>query len=533
AWGDKNAGFIDSQLAYLDEFSEQSGAVLAFANTVTDRDDGFVREYITRLEGTDKLSMSGHMAQLATGTTPPERGLIDWQIPEDLRTSVFQQLPADLIVKFGKIPPMRAKLKEWLKDRIVYVGADLEQRDRKLTPMSVGDGALQSIPGVTMQAHVLAQLIDGRVVNNASDELGWVLIAVMALVGVVLGLLKAPLVLRGGGFILTVVFYLGVMYFLAASEILFLPIASVMASLAVSFALGVGLDGFLTQRDEQFIRGAFSHYLDPAMVDELAENPDALRLGGDKREMSLIFTDIAGFTTMSEELEPEQLTKLLNGYFDGMTEIIFRHGGAVDKFIGDAVVAHFGAPTPLKNHSLYALRCAEELDRFAENYKRENAHLGLGVTRIGVHSGVATVGNFGGTTRFDYTAIGDSVNTAARLESSNKQYGTRIGVSQECAEMASARAEAGEELPLLQTIGLVMLKGKTRPVTVYTINTDEDEEFVWAYEAAFSLLEIDTSKARAAFDQLFRSTPSDPLVKFHITRLENGETGGVIQQTVK
>ena len=211
-----------------------------------------------------------------------------------------------------------------------------------------------------------------------------------------------------------------------------------------------------------------------------------------------------------------------------MSDIIIAHGGAIDKFIGDAVVAHFGAPTPMRDHAIKALQCAAELDRFGEQFRRKNAHLGLGITRIGVHTGVATVGNFGGRARFDYTAMGDTVNTAARLESSNKRYGTRVGVSQETAEAANAMASRDEALPLLQTIGHIMLKGKTKPVTVYTVNNDAEEEFVWAYEAAFSLIDVDLAKARKALEELFRTNPNDPLVIWHLGRFERGETGTMI-----
>ena len=216
-----------------------------------------------------------------------------------------------------------------------------------------------------------------------------------------------------------------------------------------------------------------------------------------------------------------------------MSDLIFKHGGAIDKFIGDAVVAHFGAPTPLENHALQAIRCAEAMDRFCERFRSENAHLGLGVTRIGVHSGIATVGNFGGTTRFDYTAIGDAVNVAARLESSNKTYGTRIAISD--GAMALANAAAGDEdtLPLMQTIGHIVLKGKTKPVTVYTLNTDADEEFIWAYEAAFSLFESSIERTKSALSELLKLRPGDPLTLFHLNRIERGETSSVIGMRTK
>lgn len=533
AWGDKDAGLIEVQHEYLQYMSKESGLILGFANVVTDP-DGVVREYITKLDSAgDIMSMSGTMSQIVTGRTPPETGIIDWVMPADAGATVFQQFIAHRVTHFAKIPALQPKLKQWLGGRIVYVGADLEQRDRKATSMGANPNFPRTIPGVMVQTQVLAQLLDQREVRNASDMLKYFVVGLMALIGVALSLATIRLLWRLSGFVFVFTAYVGIVGALAFSGVVFMPFAPVLTALMVAFGLGIAMDGFLTQRDEQFIRGAFSHYLDPAMVDQLAENPDALRLGGDKREMSIIFTDIAGFTTMSEELEPDELTTLLNQYFDGMSELIFQHGGAIDKFIGDAVVAHFGAPTPLPNHALQAIRCAEAMDRFCEKFRKENAHLGLGITRIGVHSGIATVGNFGGTTRFDYTAIGDAVNVAARLESSNKTYGTRIAVSDGATALASAAAGEDDRLPLFQTIGHIVLKGKTKPVTVYTLNTDADEEFIWAYEAAFSLFETSLDRTKKALADLLALRPDDPLTNFHLRRIERGETTSVIGMTTK
>lgn len=527
AWGNEEAGLIKEQNDYLQAFAAETGIAMGFANVVTDA-DGVVRHFVTRLDGVEQLSMSGTIAKEVTGVTPMEEGVIDWAISAEGGATVFQEIPGHRVTQFAKIDGMMPRLKTWLGGRIIFIGADLEQRDRHQTSMAVDSQKERTIPGVLIQAHVLAQLLDARVVPNASNMVIYFVVALMALAGASLGISRWILIWKAASATLLVVGYLVLVFFLARNQVLFLPVAPALAALFLATTMAISLESFLTQRDERFIRRAFSHYLEPAMVDQLAEDPQALRLGGDRREMSLIFTDIAGFTTMSEELPPDQLTRLLNDYFDGMSDTIIEHGGAIDKFIGDAVVAHFGAPTPMADHALQALKCAEKLDIFAENFRQKNAHLGLGVTRIGVHSGVATVGNFGGRARFDYTAMGDTVNTAARLESSNKRYGTRIGVSQATAEMAGAMAGSGERLPLLQTIGQVNLKGKSKPVTVYTINTDAEEEFVWAYEAAFSLIDVDLEKARVALTELFRNNPNDPLVKWHLDRLKDGGTGTII-----
>ena len=315
AWGDKDAGLIEAQHEYLQYFSEESGLILGFANVVTDP-DGVVREYITRLESAgDIVSMSGAMSQIVTGRTPPESGLIDWLMPADAGATVFQRFVAHRVTHFAKIPALQPKLKEWLGGRIVYVGADLEQRDRKQTSMGANPNFDRTIPGVVLQAQVLAQLLDQREVKNASDNVKYVIIAFAALLGVALALATFRLIWRILGFVVALIGYTVFVGVMAYTSIIFLPVAPVLTALTLAFAFGIGLDAFLTQRDEQFIRGAFSHYLDPAMVDQLAENPDALRLGGDKREMSIIFTDIQGFTTMSEELEPDVLTKLLKRIF--------------------------------------------------------------------------------------------------------------------------------------------------------------------------------------------------------------------------
>lgn len=529
AWGDERNGFTPEQTEYIYAFAEQAEIQLGFANLIVDN-DGVVRRFTTRLDGVEKYSMAGEMTRAVRGVTPMREGVIDWFQPAEKGKTLFQQLPAIRVLQFAQREATMNVLKNTLGDRIVFIGADLEQRDRHQTSLGVDARNPRTIPGVVIQAFVLSQLLDDRVVPNASPELIYALVIFVAVLGVMVGLSRWNLAWKALAIFSGLLIYLGVVFALAQSAAHFLPVAPVVAAIFMSFMLAISLDSFLTQRDERFIRLAFSHYLEPAMVDQLADDPQALRLGGDRREMSVIFTDIAGFTTMSEELAPDQLTRLLNDYFDGMSDIIIAHGGAIDKFIGDAVVAHFGAPTPMKDHALRALQCAGELDKFGEQFRKKNAHLGLGITRIGVHTGIATVGNFGGRARFDYTAMGDTVNTAARLESSNKRYGTRVGVSQETAEIANAMATRRDKLPLLQTIGQIMLKGKTKPVTVYTVNNDAEEEFVWAYEAAFSMIDLDLPKARTAFEELFRTNPNDPLVKWHLERFEKGETGTMIGQ---
>src|SRR5512139_297771 len=173
---------------------------------------------------------------------------------------------------------------------------------------------------------------------------------------------------------------------------------------------------------------SLSRYFSPNLAQRLASDADAVDLGGQRREIASLFTDIASFTSLVESMEPSVLGPLLNEYLTGMTDIVFVHDGTVAKIVGDALHVLFGAPGEQEDHSARAVNCALALDEYAESFRQRwhKEGIALGVTRIGVHAGPAIVGNFGGGHFFDYTAYGDTINIAARLEAANKQLGTRI-----------------------------------------------------------------------------------------------------------
>jgi adenylate cyclase len=176
---------------------------------------------------------------------------------------------------------------------------------------------------------------------------------------------------------------------------------------------------------------ALSRYFSPNLAQRLASDTEALDLRGQRREIATLFTDIAGFTTLVETLEPDVLGPLLNDYLVGITDVVFAHDGTVAKIVGDAIHVLFGAPGEQPDHAARTVACALALDGFAQGFREcwRQKGIALGVTRIGAHAGPAIVGNFGGGRFFDYTAYGDTINTAARLETANKQLGTRTPVS--------------------------------------------------------------------------------------------------------
>jgi adenylate cyclase len=221
-----------------------------------------------------------------------------------------------------------------------------------------------------------------------------------------------------------------------------------------------------TETEKRRMSERFGRYLAPAIIEQLADDPRALRLGGDRRRVTVFFSDLVGYTSISEALKdrPEQLVELINGYFSVMVSIIERHGGYVDKFIGDAVMAVWGAPLPQADQEMKAvaagLACVAALRRFNDEVVVGTHGLPPIGARIGVNTGDAIVGNMGSPERFNYTVTGDTVNLASRLEGANKAYGTSIMVGPETADAVG-------DIYVLRQLDLLAVKGKKIPVRVY------------------------------------------------------------------
>jgi class 3 adenylate cyclase len=278
------------------------------------------------------------------------------------------------------------------------------------------------------------------------------------------------------------------------------------------------------RQQRKFIRQAFARFISPAVVDQLVSDPSRLSLGGERKDLTCIFTDLAGFTTLIENLEPPVVLPLLNRYLDGLCKIVLEHDGTIDKIVGDALHAFFGAPVEQLDHPQRAMTCALALAEFADDFANQEiaVELGFGHTRIGVHSGVAVVGNFGGDSFFDYTAHGDVVNSAARLETANKPLGTRT-----CVSGATASRCPNIEF---RPVGKLLLKGKAQEIEAFEPFPKNDSRRAPPdeYDKAFALLQDGKPSALAAFMDLQRAYPEDPLAAFHAKRLSAGESGTVI-----
>jgi adenylate cyclase len=300
-------------------------------------------------------------------------------------------------------------------------------------------------------------------------------------------------------------------------------------ALAASHWAMEALSGHEARRQREFIKGAFSCYVSPKVVEALIHDPSKMSLDGERREMTYLFTDLADFTTMSEMLDSKALAHTLNGYLDGVSTVVLKYDGTIGKFEGDAVFVIFNAPVDQPDHADRTVHCALEIDRYAEAYRVEQNAKGIpfGKTRIGIHTGSAVVGNFGSSTRFDYSANGDAVNTAARLEGVNKKFGTRICVS----EATRMHCQGIRFRPL----GSVVVKGKTTGIAVWEPLHEPagDEAYLARFDAAYEKLACGAPEALDLFAALHREAPDDKCVSLHLDRLSHGETGAEIVLTEK
>lgn len=371
-------------------------------------------------------------------------------------------------------------LRRHFAGKAVLIGLAVDVEDRKLTSARFATGNLlnarapscgesaparpaserDSLPGVFVHATAIANILgmDGlRLLGRGGDAM---LVFALAVGAAVLALYFAPL--PGAALLaLEVVAWAGLSSTIFRDGLSW-PLLDGVVAVALTFALILAYRFAVADREKRFLRRSFAYYLSPVVIDRLLEAAEPPELGGETRDVSILFSDIADFTAISESLEPDALVAVLNEYLSEMTDIVEKHGGFVDKYIGDAIVAIFGAPLNDPDHAANAIaaaiECRERLgaiqDRFVLPGGRTLA------ARIGVNSGQALVGNIGSRRRFNYTVIGDAVNLAARLESANKLFGTAVLLSGETAK------DGGRDFHLRE-IDQVRVVGRREPVAIF------------------------------------------------------------------
>lgn len=392
-----------------------------------------------------------------------------------------------------------------LAGRFVLIGSSAPEAGALLP---VGNRALA--PTVQIQADALEQMLSGHFLLRP-PFMRWIEAAIMAALGllaVALATALSPLLAAVSATAL-IVGWLGVVTGAFLREGLLVdPIGP---SLAVFVGANVTeLAGFIRTRAlKTAIQDRFERYLAPEVVARLVREPNMLRLEGELREVTALMTDVEGFSAMTESADPQTLVHVLDAYFDGVTELVVSHGGMVDKIVGDAVLAFFNIPTELADHPIAAIRCAEAIVAFTEEFRRTPAAaaLGFGRTRCGIETGAAIVGDVGGRRRLDYTAYGVVVNKSARFQSANKALGSSICIG------AAAAARVGDAIPL-RSLGRVEVRGMQERCELFepwSANVPNDLRKLYA--DAEALAEPDPAAARTAFEAYARQLPADPVVR--------------------
>jgi len=360
-------------------------------------------------------------------------------------------------------------------------------------------------PSVEIQADAIQQIFAGRAPQTVPISWEIVLTLVLGMVAVIAAIALSPLVGAFVGLMALAATWSGAIFASLATDRLVDPLMPTLGGLVVFMASSASAYAVVSRREAR-IRSRFEQHLSPEVVKRIAENPGLLKLGGEKREITALFTDIEDFTAMTHRAGPEQLVAVLDEYIEGMTAIVIKYGGMVDKIVGDSVHAFFNAPLDLADHPQRAVSCAEEIRIWAKAFQSRTgpSEIGFGRTRIGIETGEAIVGDIGIRSKLDYTAHGDSINSAARLEALNKRYGSTICVG----PFAAARCTSTRFRPL----GVTSLRGLDVPVEVFEPWPPEvSQGWCERYVAAYRSIESDKGAAARLFEDLAKECREDPV----------------------
>lgn len=437
----------------LFEFTVASNVSLGHVNLVIDRDN-VVRSFPPRINAGEAIysSLALAAAEKAGYAVPADSLSRTTRIVYGGPPGTVRRIPFYRVLAGEDLPA--------LKDKIIFIGSTApDLHDEKSTPLSAGT----AMPGAEIQANITGMLLSGARLTPISKALNDSIFVFLAL-------------LVAGFFV----------YFTSSFKALWASLVlGVLANLFLFISFERGWVGnifhsnlawllsagslfsyryLVTERNRRHMRELFGKYVSPAVLETILKEPEKVSLGGEEREVTVLFSDIRGFTTLSEKTTPPELVSILNRYFTLMTGEVLSHGGVLDKYIGDAVMAFWGAPLSDDRQADNALAASlgmlERLKEFNRELKREKGiEIDIG---IGLYTGLAVVGNIGSSQRFDYTVMGDTVNVASRLEGLNKEHKTHLIIGQSTKEKITAPIQ-------YRKIGAVPVKGRVEPITIYTV----------------------------------------------------------------
>ncbi|MEK6636598.1 MAG: adenylate/guanylate cyclase domain-containing protein, partial [Pseudomonadota bacterium] len=514
----------DKILPWQQEFIENFQKSLApgnvtLANIILEPDDDNVLRTWPKVrpEVPERL----FVAMLDKGNNPFKKyeGAIQYVSPAFVERPVFGSIPIDTIAEDALFtsPEATELFRQQIEGKYVLIGGHIQDIDLFETALTG-----KEIWGVEIFAHMISQQLDGRVLSPVSNGVIW-MIATIAVIAAAItaglnvsAVIVALLIVAQIGTMLAAPFYLQTLQI----DTYGLPSVGWMLAWLLAFTVVGAAARAVGAEQRKFAQGALGKFLPPAIAAEILRNPDSLSLNGEKREIFVVFTDLEGFTKLSHAIEPEMVATLLNRYLDMLSNVVLEYGGTIDKFIGDAIVAFWGAPISRPDDGERAAKCAWALYEVGEEF-RKTVPAGvpkIGVTRVGFHFGEAIVGNFGGEGRFQYTALGDSMNTAARLEAANKQTKSKVLASQEAVELSG--------VDWFRPLGRIVLRGRSTPLEVFEPVPDMDSTQRQTFaKLARSAIRGDVSAITALNDES-ASHPEDFALANFVYRLAHQEKGG-------
>ncbi|MDH3219302.1 MAG: adenylate/guanylate cyclase domain-containing protein [Gammaproteobacteria bacterium] len=444
--------------------------------------------------------------------------LRDYRIPVDANGAVFvpyrgrqgsfTYIPAHEVLNRKTNPQI-------LKDKIVLIGTSAPGLlDLRSTPV-------QNIyPGVEVHANIISGILDDRIKHKPAWTVGYefVLLVVIAVSMALLLPLVSPLLAAAGTLGLTGLVMVGT--FLAWNNNLILPLASPLLLILLLFILHMSYGYFIESRGKRQLAHLFGHYIPPELVDEMSESPEEYSLEGENREMTVLFSDVRGFTSISEGMDPKQLTQLMNALLTPMTRVIHKNRGTIDKYMGDAIMSFWGAPLHDSEHARHALYAAmemmDELKIMQEDFERRGwPKVDIG---IGLNTGDMNVGNMGSEFRMAYTVLGDAVNLGSRLEGLTKNYGVNIIVSE------TTKAAVPEFV--FRELDLVRVKGKNEPVAIFEpvghkndLDKSVTSELTAYKQALMNFRAQSWDRAELDFFNLNRTSPGRMLYQVYLERI--------------
>jgi adenylate cyclase len=463
------------------------------------------------------------LAIAVTGANPDfsYQGSIDFRIPANPERPVFASLPIDLFAN-GATAPLLA---DQVKGRIILIGGDFPDLDQFETPATRVLVDSPTMSGLQSHATMAAQLLDLRLPQPASPVALWTLAVLVVLCGAFTAMLDVRpwvisfVVLGQFAFFGFAPFY----YEWTGIDTYGMPAFGWLGGWGLAYAATGAAVRAAGSEQRRYAQSALGKYLPRDIAAQILRDPKKLSLTGEKRELFTLFTDIEGFTILSHRLPPDRVATILNAYLDGMCDIVLDHGGTIDKFVGDAVVAFWGAPIAREDDGDRAAKAQLDMLAFTQKFSIEYSEPGheMGRTRVGLHYGEAVVGNFGGEGRLSYTALGDAMNCAARLEGANKYLKTVALISEE--------ARSRTALDCYRPMGRIVLSGRATPVVVWEPAPDFDPKLREALVRLWNAFDSGDRSALDEIEQICLTQDNDAALSAFACRLREAGPGGAFK----